>query len=177
LKPIVIVAMMSLLSGCTIMDRFESSSQHDDRSCQHEFRPLSTQVLGSESAFENALELAAKSSEPTTLGRIADSAGWTGSWDQVIDLYPGITAHDLDQITGLTDWCWHGLPTDNGEGSSDGDYLFLDRGTPVETVTYLHYERFLRFEDQQVIHRDTPLVPAESRNKGGRELRPAPATP
>ncbi|MFI2233754.1 DUF6973 domain-containing protein [Nocardia testacea] len=83
--------------------------------------------LGSGVRFQYALEDAVKGNQPTNLDRLAQTAGWTGEWDRVVDLFPGVTAEDLERITGITGMCWKSLPTkDSGSEQQYGYYIFLD---------------------------------------------------
>jgi hypothetical protein len=170
---VVMASVVFAISGCGIADRSAGRAE-DDRSCASSFNvSLSTQNLGPEARFEEALETAATGTNPTTLRQVADVAGWAGSWDTVVDLYPGITQEDLDRITGSSEICWRELPLDDDAEGRSGLYLFLDRGNPVETVSWLGYRKYLVFPDSGSLRDDTELVPRRGRTTIGRVLAPA----
>ncbi|MGW6332110.1 hypothetical protein [Nocardia rhamnosiphila] len=170
---VMMASVVFAISGCGVVDKV-AGNEEDDRSCAAGFNvSLSTQNLGPEARFEAALETAATGTNPTTLRQVAGAAGWAGSWDTVVDLYPGITQEDLDRITGLSEICWRELPLDDDAEGRSGLYLFLDRGKPVETLSWLGYRKFLVFPDSGSLRDDTELVPRRGRTTIGRVLAPA----
>lgn len=129
--------------------------------------------LGSGVRFQYALEDAVKGNQPTNLDRLAQTAGWTGEWDRVVDLFPGVTAEDLERITGITGMCWKSLPTkDSGSEQQYGYYLFLDGNAPVQTIPWTSDIKYLEFGDAGVVRRDAELAPTRGRVTGGRVLAP-----
>ncbi|MFI9534749.1 hypothetical protein ACIG56_16045 [Nocardia fusca] len=171
------LAAVLLLPGCSVVDGLsgKAASPAEERACTTEFHIAgNASSLGSGVRFQYALEDAVKGTRPTTPNQLAQTAGWTGTWDRVVDLSPGITAEDLERITGITGMCWKSLPEkDLGSEQQYGYYLFLDGDVPVQTLPWTSDIKYLEFGDAGVVGRDDELIPTQGRVTGGRVLAPA----
>ncbi|WP_416565486.1 hypothetical protein [Nocardia testacea] len=170
------LAAVLLLPGCSVVDGLsgKAGSPSEERTCTAEFHIAgNSSSLGSGVRFQYALEDAVKGNQPTNLDRLAQTAGWTGKWDRIVDLFPGVTAEDLERITGITGMCWKSLPTkDSGSEQQYGYYLFLDGNDPVQTIPWTSDIKYLEFGDAGVVRRDAELAPTRGRVTGGRVLAP-----
>ncbi|WP_033244873.1 hypothetical protein [Nocardia carnea] len=126
--------------------KLKESSQTVDREADSASKKIDTSqdffdseaVLGPHEPFNIEAHRAATGTESTTLDAIAAVAGWHGNWDRMIEVSEHATTEKLVTWAGPASVCWEGLTNDVvwAEGTSEGVYLFMDGGNPVQTVHF-----------------------------------------
>ncbi|MFD3748198.1 hypothetical protein [Nocardia sp. NPDC058633] len=147
-----------------------SGGSAESVSCTTEFRFGTAEPLGLISRFADQSNAAAETGDPTTLRAIADSAGWQGGWDRLVEVPQDITTDELNRRTGTTSACWENMPTKSDAGGpTKGYYLFLNGTQPIQTTSwYGKADHAISFEGAEQILADTPLI-----GTGQGALRPA----
>lgn len=129
-----------LASGCSLVREALGTNPRPEPPCNGPSFDLwdTQEVLGPHEPFNIEAHRAATGTEPTTLDAIAAVAGWHGNWDRMIEVSEHATTEKLVTWAGPASVCWEGLTNDVvwTEGTSEGVYLFMDGGNPVQTVHY-----------------------------------------
>ncbi|MBF6351093.1 hypothetical protein IU448_19030 [Nocardia flavorosea] len=168
-----IIYLSILSSGCSMVREGPGINPKGEPPCVGATFDLwrTREVVGPAEPFDREARRAALGAEPTTLDAIAAVAGWRGNWDRMIDVPENTTAEELNSWAGTTAICWEGFITRDiwADGTSEGVYLFMDGGIPVQVLWYTGPEKdFFITEENPVVHRHTVLIPEYN------ELTPVP---
>ncbi|WP_405485925.1 hypothetical protein [Nocardia sp. NBC_00511] len=69
---------------------------------------------------------------------ITRAAGWSDEWDRMVDVWEHTDEAELNSRAQTPGYCWDGLPASapDSDHPSDGFYLFVRDGRPVQFVRY-----------------------------------------
>ncbi|WP_062982870.1 hypothetical protein [Nocardia anaemiae] len=169
LKYVLLVSVaVSALSACT-----SSSDRTDDQTCTgtFDFSPPHAEPLGSNQRFDAALREAAKGADGATLIEITRTAGWADGWERLVEVRASTEVDDLNKNANTPGQCWKHLPTmDYREGPEQGYYLFVDKGKPVQVVSWSGDRKPLEVRDRGALTAESLLVPRPGHDR----LEPAP---
>lgn len=162
---IVLVCCISMFtSGCSLVREALGTEPKEHSPCVGPAFDLwdTSEVLGPAEPFNVEARRAASASEPTTLDAIAAVAGWQGNWDRMIRVPDYATIDMLNSWVGTTSNCWKGISDYViwTEGTSEGEYLFMDGTKPVQVVRYTGPEKLFFINRQPpVVDRHAVLTP------------------
>ncbi|WP_433599593.1 hypothetical protein ACQPXH_28805 [Nocardia sp. CA-135953] len=159
---------VSTLTACT-----SSTDRADDQTCTgtFDFSAPYAEPLGSSKRFDAALRDVAKGSDEAMLIEITRAAGWTDDWERLVEVRISTEVADLNKNANTPGQCWKHLPTmDYREGSEQGYYLFVDKGKPVQVVSWSGNKKPLEVRDRGALTAESMLVPSQWHDK----LEPAP---
>lgn len=166
---VVIFAGISVLtSGCLSVRDAPGVNPKEESPCVGPTFDLwgTREVLGPAQPFNDAVHQAALGTEPVTLDGMAAAAGWHGSWDRMIDVPDNTDTEYLNKWSGTTSICWEGFIGRDvwTDESSEGVFLFMDGGKPVQVLWYKGSEKDINTNvTAPVVLRHDVLVPGRGR--------------
>ncbi|WP_378733787.1 hypothetical protein [Nocardia brasiliensis] len=158
---------VSMVGACTA-----STDQPAAQNCTGTFDFADrVETLGSSSRFDAELRSVAAGTEGATLIDITRAAGWTDGWERLVEVRASTKEADLNAKAGTPGQCWKNLPTTgHRDGPEQGYYLFVDKGKPVQVVSWSGNKKPLEVRGRGALTAETLLVPAQWHDK----LEPAP---
>lgn len=160
----VVSCVSVLVSGCSLVRAALGTESREQPPCVSPAFDLSdtSEAPGPAEPFNAEARRAASASESTTLDVLAAIAGWHGNWDRMIRIPDYATIDMLNAWVGTTSICWKGISNHliSTEGTSEGEYLFLDGTKPVQVVRHTGPEKlFFIKKNPPVVDRYAVLVP------------------
>lgn len=156
-RALLVFIAVSTLSACTFL-----TDRADDQTCTgtFDFSPPWAEPLGSNNRFDAALREVAKGTDGATLIEITRAAGWTDGWERLVEVRVSTEVADLNKNANTPGQCWKHLPTMGyREGPEQGYYLFVDKGKPVQVVSWSGDRKPLEVRDRGALTAESVLVP------------------
>lgn len=154
------VLAIATVSGCAGISPIGRTTTEENCVTRFEVHE-NPQPLGSSEKFRRAAtELADAGTASTTLGEVAQKAGWRGTWDRMLPIDDSATSNDINAMAGTSGICFLGIHESDPDSGTRGWYIFFNGQQPVQSMYWDWYSGFVRLDRDapSTVQRDEPLT-------------------